>query len=234
MSAYILGVLFIIIHLFANECIPANKIRRRKWLSFSGGLAVSYVFVYVLPSLHREQQLIELYSDNLTMESELYFIGLLGLLLFYGIQKTFHNQSKSHVPLLWLQIVFFTIYNLLIVYIVMASDVSGIQAVFYGIAIGLHFVAVAHDLWRENPEQYNRVGRYVIASGIILGWILGVYVTLSSFAQALIFAFVSGAMVLNVLKNELPHERQAHFPTFAFGVVFYTTMTIALKFFFEW
>jgi hypothetical protein len=236
MSAYLLGILFIIIHLFANNFIPANQIRRRKWISFSGGLAVSYVFVYILPSMHREQQTVEVYTDNLTMESELYFVGLLGLLIFYGIQKTFKQvvQSQDNRSTLWLQIIFFTIYNMLIVYIVMASNVTGIQSVFYGIAIGLHFIAVAHDLWRENPKQYNLVGRFVIASGIIIGWIIGVFVTLSSFAQAMIFAFISGAMILNVLKNELPNEQHAHFPTFAFGVISYTLITFALKFFFEW
>ncbi|KHF40143.1 hypothetical protein [Halalkalibacter okhensis] len=234
MSAYLLGVLFIIIHLFANHFIPANRIRRRKWLSFSGGLAVSYVFVYILPSMHSEQETVELYIDNLTMESELYFVGLFGLLLFYGIQKTYAKQSKENRSSFWLQVIFFAIYNMLIVYIVMASNVAGIQSVFYGTAIGLHFIAVAHDLWRENPKQYNLVGRYVIASGIIIGWIIGVFVSLSSFTQAIIFAFISGAMILNVLKHELPNEQHAHFPTFCFGVVFYTIITFALKFFFEW
>ncbi|GAE27070.1 hypothetical protein JCM9140_3182 [Halalkalibacter wakoensis JCM 9140] len=236
MSAYLLGIFFILIHLFSNTFIPADRIRRNKWLSFSGGLAVSYVFVYVLPSLHREQQAIEWYSDSLTMESELYFICLLGLLLFYRVQKTVKTTHKveTNQSAFWLYIGFFTLYNMLIVYVVMAANVSFIQAIFYGAAIGLHFIAVAHDLWRENPEQYNKRGRFFLALGIIAGWFIGMFLTLSTFIQAIIFAFISGAMILNVLQNELPKEKHAHFPSFAIGVFSYTTITIALKFFFEW
>ena len=235
---FVMGLFFVTIHLLANELIPADRIKRLRWLSFSGGLAVSYVFVYVLPSLHREQQQLQDYASTLTMESELYFIGLLGLLLFYGIEKTVsyaHHKGLARINVFfWLQVVFFTFYNMLIAYTVMASEVEGIQALFYGTAIGLHFIAVAHDLWRKDPERYSKVGRYVLASGIFAGWGIGISVQLTSIAQSLIFAFISGAMILNVLKNELPKERDAHFPTFAFAVISYTSVTLALKYFFEW
>ncbi|RXJ02437.1 hypothetical protein DS745_06965 [Anaerobacillus alkaliphilus] len=232
------GIFFIIIHLLSNELIPADRIKRLRWLSLSGGLAVSYVFVYVLPSLHSEQQKLQDYADTLTMDSELYFIGLLGLLIFYGVEKvvsgTNEKGNEDRLASFWLQTIFFTIYNMLIAYTVVASLIEGFQALFYGIAIGLHFIAVAHDLWRKSPKRYNQIGRYVLASGIFIGWVIGLSTSLSSIAQSMIFAFISGAMILNVLKNELPKERDAHFPTFAFAIVTYTSITIGLNYFFEW
>ncbi|RXI99815.1 hypothetical protein DS745_13100 [Anaerobacillus alkaliphilus] len=239
LDAFIMGFAFILIHLLANELIPSGRIQRLKWFSFSGGLAVSYVFVYVLPTLHKEQMIVKKYNDFFTMESELYFVGLLGVLLFYGIQKVVRkaqlkgNQSKARA-LFWLQILFFGIYNMLVAYTVISHNVLGIQAVFYGLAVGLHFVAVAHDLWREYSDIYNSIGRYVLALGIIAGWILGVKVHLSPLTESIIFAFISGAMILNVLKYELPPDDEAHFPTFAIGVVAYTSITMSLKFFFQW
>ncbi len=233
-----IGIFFIIIHLLANELIPADRIKRLRWLSLSGGFAVSYVFVYVLPSLHREQQQLQNYAETLTMETELYFIGLLGLLLFYGVEKavssTNEQKSRERLAYFWLQTIFFAIYNMLIAYTVVTSLVEGFQALFYGIAIGLHFIAVAHDLWRKNARRYNQIGRYVLASGICIGWIIGLSTSLSSITQSMIFAFISGAMILNVLKNELPKERDAHFPTFALAIVTYTSVTLGLNYFFEW
>lgn len=235
---FLIGVFFITIHLLANELMPSEQIKRLRWLSFSGGLAVAYVFVYVLPSLHREQQQLKDYASTFTMASELYFVGLLGLLLFYGVENAVSAaQEKGKAKnggFFWLQIGFFTVYNMLIAYIVVISYVKGVQALFYGTAIGLHFIAVAHDLWRKSPERYNKVGRYVLASGIFVGWGIGMMVNLSSIVQSLIFAFISGAMILNVLKNELPKERDAHFPTFALAIVSYTSITLTLKYFFEW
>ncbi|OIJ18691.1 hypothetical protein BKP45_15980 [Anaerobacillus alkalidiazotrophicus] len=238
-DAFIMGIAFIMIHLLANDLIPSGRIQRLKWFSFSGGLAVSYVFVYVLPTLHKEQILVKKYGNYFTMESELYFIGLLGVLIFYGIQKVVRKEQRSGNPkkaraLFWLQIKFFGFYNMLVAYTILSHNVSGIQAVFYGIAVGLHFVAVAHDLWREDADIYNKHGRYVLALGIVVGWITGMTISLSPLIESMIFAFISGAMILNVLKYELPPDDEAHFPTFAIGVVAYTTLTMSMKFFFQW
>ncbi|WP_026675189.1 hypothetical protein [Alkalihalobacterium bogoriense] len=233
-----MGLFFIAIHLLANELIPADRIKRLRWLSLSGGFAVSYVFVYVLPSLHREQQELHEYRHTFAMESELYFIGLLGLLLFYGVEKKVSDANEKGIAdrqaYFWLQTIFFTLYNMLIAYTVVASFVEGIQALFYSVAIGLHFIAVAHDLWRKSPERYNKVGRYVLASGICIGWLIAMLTQFSAVTQSIIFAFISGAMLLNVLKNELPKERDAHFPTFAVAIVSYTSITLGLKYFFQW
>ncbi|MFV8830068.1 hypothetical protein [Alkalihalobacterium sp. APHAB7] len=234
----IIVVFFITIHLLANKIIPSEQFKRLRWLSFSGGLAVSYVFVYVLPSLHQEQQKLKDYSSTLTMESELYVIGLLGLLLFYSLEKSLsYAQLKGSAEkntVFWLQVGFYTLYNMLISYTVVASNVQGIQAAFYGAAIGLHYIAVANDLSLENPDQYNKVGKFVLAFGILTGWGLAIWVTVSSVVQAFIYAFISGAMILNVLKNELPKERNAHFLSFSMAIVSYTSITLTLKYFFEW
>ncbi|UCZ51521.1 hypothetical protein LGQ02_11625 [Bacillus shivajii] len=239
LDAFIMGIAFILIHLFANELIPSNRLQRLKWFSFSGGLAVSYVFVYVLPSLHKEQILVKKYGDYFTMESELYFIGLIGVLIFYGVQKVVRKSQLKHETdkarsLFWLQIIFFGIYNMLVAYTVISHDVLGVQAIFYGLAVGLHFIAVAHDLWREYEDIYNKVGRYVLALGIISGWVIAISINLSPLTESIIFAFISGAMILNVLKYELPPDEEAHFVTFTIGVVSYTAVTMSLKFFFQW
>ncbi|WP_332629329.1 hypothetical protein [Halalkalibacter flavus] len=239
LDVFIMGFAFILIHLFANELIPSNRINRLKWFSFSGGLAVSYVFVYVLPTLHKEQILVKKYGDYFTMESELYFVGLIGVLIFYGIQKVVRkaqhkNKTKKARALFWLQILFFGFYNMLVAYTVISHNVLGVQAVFYGLAVGMHFIAVAHDLWREYADIYNKVGRYVLAVGIVAGWIMGVMVSLSPLTESIIFAFIAGAMILNVLKYELPPDDEAHFVTFTIGVVSYTAVTLSLGFFFQW
>lgn len=92
----LMGLAFITIHLLANDLIPAGRDKRLKWFSFSGGLAVSYVFVYVLPTLHKEQIIAKKHGDFFTMESELYFVGLIGLLVFFAIQKVVRNAQNQN------------------------------------------------------------------------------------------------------------------------------------------
>ncbi len=232
-----LVLVYLFVQLFANKIISSSAIGRFKWLSFSGGVAVSYVFVYVLPSLHKEQ---EGFSETkgLTMESELYILGLFGLLIFYGVHKAAERAAREHEQgeghFFWIQVVFFALYNMLISYIIFASDIEGIEAVFYGVAVGFHFMAVSHDMWREDSKRYESLGRYLLAVGIVAGWVTGVFAPLPSFVLAIVFAFISGAMVLNVLKKELPSEENAHFKTFLAGSLGYTLITLALKYFFNW
>ncbi|MFD2705954.1 hypothetical protein [Salibacterium lacus] len=233
----ILGALYLFVQLFANKIISSNSIGRFKWLSFSGGVAVSYVFVYVLPSLHKEQDSISQGSE-LTMESELYILGLGGLLIFYGVHKAAERASRKHEKgegsFFWIQIAFFVVYNMLIAYNIFASDIEGIEAVFYGIAVGLHFMAVSHDMWREDAARYEKLGRYLLAAGILLGWVIGVFAPMPSYMLGVVFAFISGAMIMNVLKKELPSEENAHFRTFLGGALGYTVLTIAMTLFFDW
>jgi len=237
-ESYIVSIVFIFIHLLADRLIPADRMKRNRWLSFSGGLAVSYVFIYVLPSLHERQESLEGHLRHFSMASELYVFSLLGLLLFYGIQTAVDDlkqkRSKEAAPFFWVQVVFFAIYNMLIAFIIVSAEMEGGQAVFYGVAIGFHFVAVAHELYQENPKKYQSKGRYVVASGMVLGSVIGLTLTVPSFIQSIITAFISGAMIMNVLKHEIPHEKEAHFPAFAIGVIVYMCLTLSLKLLITW
>jgi hypothetical protein len=47
-------------------------------------------------------------------------------------------------------------------------------------------------------------------------------------AVAVLIAFLAGGVVLNVLKEELPEERESRFWAFALGAAFYAALLLAL------
>lgn len=47
--------------------------------------------------------------------------------------------------------------------------------------------------------------------------------------EALCFAFVAGAMILNIVKFELPSDRNLHFRTFVLAVCSYGGLLLILK-----
>lgn len=59
---------------------------------------------------------------------------------------------------------------------------------------------------------------------MLVGWIVGLTADLSDRALALIIAFLGGGIILNVLKDELPRERQARFLPFVLGGIAYTIL----------
>lgn len=106
--AFLIGIVFILIHFFASFLVPAEKFKQMKWFSFSGGLGVSYIFVYLLPTLHKQQTNIEEPYRRLTMESEIYFVGLLGVVLFVGIQIIIQKNYISRTSTFWSVIAFYS------------------------------------------------------------------------------------------------------------------------------
>lgn len=231
---FLIGIVFIFIHFFASVLVPNEKLQRMKWFSFSGGLALSYIFVYLLPTLHKQQTDIQEPYRRFTMESEVYFMGLVGVVLFVGIQIIIQKNYISQTSTFWSVILFYALYNALVSYSVLSFEVSIVQALFYCVAIGPHFVAVAHDMWRKFPVEYNKYGRYILAVGIVVGWTVALTTELTPLFKSIVFALVSGAMIYTVFKHELPSEKETHFPTFLISVLVYSAITLSLKYFFEW
>jgi hypothetical protein len=63
-----------------------------------------------------------------------------------------------------------------------------------------------------------------LAAAPLAGWALGVATTLSLAATSALFAFLAGAVIMNVLKEELPEERAARFGPFAAGAASYAAL----------
>jgi hypothetical protein len=94
--------------------------------------------------------------------------------------------------------------------------------------MGLHFVVNDFGLRENHKHAYQKLGRWILAAAIIFGWAIGLKSELSPAAIALLFAFLAGGIILNVLKEELPEERQSRFWAFALGAGIYTVLLLAL------
>ena len=94
--------------------------------------------------------------------------------------------------------------------------------------MALHFLVNDYGLRHHHAERYHRVGRWVLASGVLLGWLLGTTLTLTDLALAVPVAFLGGAVVLNVIKEELPAERESRFWAFAIGAFGYAGLLLAV------
>lgn len=93
--------------------------------------------------------------------------------------------------------------------------------------MALHFVVNDHGLRENHKHSYDRIGRWLLAA-IILGWAIGHRTEIHQAAIALLFSFLAGGVVLNVLKEELPEERQSNFWAFALGAAIYAALLVAV------
>jgi hypothetical protein len=233
-ESIIIGIVFILIQLYALTIVERSPIGEQKLLSLSGGVAIAYVFIYILPTLHKKQ---EEFGGSLALDTELYFLGLLGLLVYFSVYSFAQTKAATHLTELTVYMVqasFFMVYSFIISYVVFSTDVKRVESVFYGLAISLHFIGWSYHLGKKHPRLHKTRGRYMLAGATFLGSILGVFGPSSGLLIESMIAFSSGAMLFNVISKELPFEKHAHLPTFLISSLVYAGTMISLKAFFNW
>ncbi|MBE9212239.1 hypothetical protein IQ247_05860 [Plectonema cf. radiosum LEGE 06105] len=227
-------------HLFCGK-LRFAKIPRSRWLSGAGGVSVAYVFVHILPELSEHQAVLNQTQQELTsyLENHVYLLALLGLSIFYGLEKmaskSRENQEKAGKRdattqgVFWVHIASFTFYNALIGYLLTHREEQNTQGLLlYSLAMALHFVVNDFGLRENHKGIYDHIGRWILAAAIIVGWVIGSATQIGETTIAVLFAFLAGGIVLNVLKEELPEERESCFWAFALGAAIYSVLLLAL------
>lgn len=237
----VLAVGLALVHLFSGKLRFLEEIHRSRWLSIGSGVSVAYVFVHILPELSTAQETIQgVVGGGLAfLEHHVYLVTLLGVAVFYGLERAAklsrqRNQKAgrgdvTEAEVFWLHICSFAIYNALIGYLLLHREEPGIQSLlFFFFAMALHFVVNDNGLRENHKESYDRMGRWILAAAIIFGWVIGLGTEIHEAAIAVLFAFLAGGVILNVLKEELPDERQSKFWAFALGAAIYAALLVSV------
>ena len=231
------ALLLALIHLFAEK-FNFNDIPRSKWLSFAGGVSVAYIFVHLLPELAEWQEVIAEKERFSFLKHHSYIVALLGLTLFYGLERaaklsnesereTDNEELPHNISIFWLHISSFALYNTLIGYLLVhREDESLSSLLWFAIAMAFHFLVNDYGLLDHYRNAYRRKGRWLVTIAIIGGWLLGALSTLPNVWVSILFSFVAGSTILNILKEELPEERKSNFWAFAIGIILYSAMLL--------
>jgi hypothetical protein len=227
------------IHIIAARLRFLRETPRSRWLSLGSGVSVAYVFVHILPELSQSQETLQNKLDQSLafLEHHVYLMALFGLAAFYGLERAANRSRQRNrataqgdvtsTGVFWLHIGSFGIYNALIGYLLLHREEPGLGSlVFFTIAMGLHFIVNDYGLREHHKHTYDQIGRWILAVAIIIGWVLGSRTEISQAAIAVLFAFLAGGVVLNVLKEELPNERESKFWAFALGAGGYTALLL--------
>jgi hypothetical protein len=212
---------------------------RSIWLSLAGGISVAYVFVHVLPELGAAQAVLResvpLPVDFL--EHHVYLLSAAGLAAFYGLDRLAMRARRQRdarhgqmpAGLFWIHIASFGAYNVLIGYLLLHGEHQTLaNLATFAFAMAVHFVVTDHALYLHHRSRYRRIGRWVLVAAALGGWALGARTAITEAGVALLFAFLAGGVILNVLKEELPEERESRFGAFVVGLVGYAALLLAL------
>jgi hypothetical protein len=216
------------LHLLAGRMHRRAKLRPA-WLTAASGMAVAYVFVHLLPELASSQaEWIEARRDHVLdwLDSQIYLAALVGLIGSVGLDRAVRARLWSPF---WLEVIAYAVYNALIG--AFAIRIKGVvPLVLAVIAFGAHFVLNDHYLYLRYREPYERKGRWVLAGAVLVGWVIAALWTVPVVIMAGLLGIISGGMIANVLKDELPEGAQGDFAPWAGGALGYAVLLLALKY----
>lgn len=234
--SFVAALLLTCVHLVAARLGECDRILRSRWLSIAGGVAVAYVFVHLLPALAQSQRVMENSEWTLLgyLESHAYMLAMLGLLGFYGLERLIkaHRErlpehADTHEGVFWLHVSSFAFYNGLIGYLLVHGNPQQAETLgWYTVAMGLHFLVNDFGLERAHRDMFRKSGRWILAAAPIGGWSLGMLTEISELAVSGLGALIAGGILLNVLKEELPQEREGHFGAFLLGALGYSALLL--------
>lgn len=230
--------ILLLVHLFAGKLRFLSGLPRSRWLSAAGGVAVAYVFVHLLPELNEAQDTIAKATGDILifLERHVYLMALAGLVIFYGLERMVvksgrYRNKPEETPdrgIFWVHIISFAFYNGLIGYLLLYEEDRDMEElILFTVAMGLHFIVNDYALRKHHKEMYRSTGRWVLSGAVLAGWCMGIFVEVSEVVPAILLAFLSGGIILNVLKEELPEERESRFTAFILGTAAYTVLLLS-------
>lgn len=231
MESLLAALLLAALHAGASALRFLDQVPRSRWLSAAGGVALAYVFVHLLPELAEIQVAIGESGVLAGLERHAYVIALAGITTFYVLEQLARRSGghDANREIGWIHLASYAVYNALIGYVLVERQRGGETSLWpFVFAMGVHFVVNDHGLRRHHKEMYRRVGRWLLAAAILAGWSVAQTVTLHEPAVGVLLSFIAGGVILNVLKEELPGERQSRLLPFVTAAGLYGVVLLTL------
>lgn len=240
-SGLILAIALALVHGFAPRLPIFAIIPPFRWASFAGGVSLGYVFLEIFPELSHAQE--ELQHSEIFLvqylEKHIYILALMGLIVFYGLDllalrvrtrsQSIPKKEDNSSVIFWIHISAFAILNVIFGYLLQdLSEHSLIACILSFMAVGLHFFIIDENLREHHQSLYDKQGRWVLTAAIILGAVIAQVAHLNEAVLSLIWSFLAGSIILNVLNRELPDEKETCFWSFVGGAILFAVLLLSV------
>lgn len=230
------------VHLFSQKLRMLDGIPRNRFLSVAGGMAVAFVFLRLLPAVASGQETLARASAGTWLERferHAFAAALLSLFVFYVLehlarvskakQRERGADAVTTHGVFWLHMGTFGAMNALIGYLLIHNRERSLLALLlFLVAMMLKFIVNDHALHRDHKHRYDHIGRYLLAGAVLLGVAVRLAVQLPEPVPVLLQATLAGAILLNVLKEEIPNERKASLCALIGGGLGYAVLLLLL------
>ncbi|WP_424355548.1 hypothetical protein [Methanobacterium sp. MBAC-LM] len=246
--ALIVSLIFVFVHLSSHKIYGFSKRYKKKILSFSGGVASAYVFLDLLPLIENADPHLHAILGNtplimIFLEKAIFGVAFIGFLVFFILEylalKSRGNKAQQTTKSLketnasknvfFLHISLTAVVSLIICYSLRFEILTtGLGVAVYTIALSLHFFISDRSMEEHYGALYVKYGRYLLALMPILGWSLSILFPERTSEAYVLLAFIAGAVLFNVIKDEVPRVGTGKPISFFTGALLYSGLILVL------
>lgn len=211
------------------------------WVSASAGVAIAYVFVDILPLLAKQQD--KLFSTTATgwlqyLEHHVYILAMAGFAFHYALDLNHRLDpvqarelprdgriTRRGLP----AIISNMAYVFLIGYMIGEKwSHTAEPALFFAVAMAIHFIGLNHLVMESFPDFYRRWLRWELSLVTLAGWSLGMLTQVSDAVFLLGFSWLAGGIIVIAMSVELPRvgSRRADFLAFLGAILVFTVLIL--------
>jgi zinc transporter ZupT len=210
-------------HGFAPLAFRVHGRFGRQSASFSGGIAVAYAFLHLLP---------ELDGSNELLGRRVYGVVLLGFAFFYGVETAIQQQGSGSFAARIaypIRLVMLSLYGFLLIFTVgLHMPESLMLAVVFAFALGLD--TLTHDLamLERYGARFAGWGRAAYLVAALLGYAATRVQRPREEVVDTATAVLAGFILYTALREELPQLSEASFAWFLAGAGLFVSLHVLL------
>jgi hypothetical protein len=213
------------------------------WIAASAGVAVSYVFVNLLPKLATGHAVLATVQPNRWLGyvvSHSYVLALVGFITFYAAhlarkrlaqlpaERIGFREAPTAVKVMALA---FPVYNFLIGDLIGVYAMQrGAPAILFGVVMAIHFIGLDHLARTAFTRLYDETLQGLCILALFAGWFTALAMPVQPEVLALDSSFLAGGIILVTTVSELPHvQTRRDFGAFSAGAVIVAGLLLILE-----
>lgn len=246
--ALVIAIIFSAVHLTAPRLYGFSEQYKKAVVSFSGGVAAAYVFFDLLPSIQRAGEHLRLLLHNYIgqvpfSEVAIFGVAFMGFIVFFMLEHA-AMRSRRHIAartgqhidsvtapkgIFIIHISILALVSLLIAFnLRFEVRTSLLGAMLFSIALILHFFSADRTMEIHYSSLFERYGRYILGIMPLAGWALSVLFPERQSEAAVFLAFIAGAVLFNVIKDEVPGAERGEPKFFVAGALIYAAVLLLI------
>ncbi len=217
-----------ILNYFSERISELIDEKRMELISFSSGISIVYIFLFLLPEITR-------YAEIINVKYE-YFIILLGFILLHLVEKLIYKHSRSielRKELKFEHSIAFFIYHFLVgIIFVKLFQTTISRGVLFGITILFHSAISGLSMQEIHYHiRESEIMKIILSSSTILGTITGLLLSIPNKEYYALLSFITGVIFYVIIRDALPEDRKGKPLFFMIGVLFYTIIFLLINLF---